>query len=348
MMMIPFFAALFISLQAGAYPPPCNPEPVVKNVQIQRREITVSIIGFDRPALPTDSKGPTVDRCFNYWKKAMDREIANKPDLVVLPEGVDSWVGMTPAGKRDWVLKRGNLLLEKFRGYAREHSCYLVFNSYRQKSDGGQCNTSYMIDREGDVIAVYDKVYPTPTAIEWEEFPISPGLKPVVVDTDFGRVGFVTCFDLNFEDLREEYRKLAPDVLCFCSAYSGDFWQRVWSYGCGCHLVAATVGKLSKDISGPSGEALFHFHDYFQTATAKINTNCTVCHLDGNRQKILAAIAKYGPRFQFRSPGAVGCVTLFSTDPDLDVMDVVREFDIELWPDYYSRSQSTRLKALKD
>lgn len=332
---------LCASLADGAFPPPCDPTPVQKPVQVVRREIVVSIIGGERPSAPPAQR--TVANCFAHWKKLMDAEIYNKPDLVVLPEGVDSWHGMKDVDKRDWVKVRGDRLLKLFQAYAREHACYLVFNSYRQRKDGGQSNTSFMLDREGDVIGVYDKVYPTPGEIKWKNFPITPGKAPVAVDADFGRVAFATCYDLNFRDLIEANRKLKPDIICFCSAYNGDFWQRVWSYTCHSYLIAATVGpRLAKDVAGPAGEVIYHLHDYFTTCTVKINTNFRVCHLDDNWQNLKAAEMKYGRRIEVRKSGAVGAVTILSNDPQLPIDDVVKEFGLILREDYYDRSVRLR------
>ena len=336
------FALCASVLTAEESAPPCDPKPVKKPVVSVRREIKVSIIGADRPQGPEDVSRVSAKSCFAYWKRWMDKEIANKPDLVVLPEGVLSYRGYGPDKKRIVVQKCGDGLLKLFQAYAKEHACYLSFNAYRQRSDGKFSNTSFFIDREGDVIAVYDKVYPTPYEIEWKEFPIVPGEGPVVVDTDFGRVGFATCFDLNFRDLIEAYAREKPDVICFQSAYDGDFWRRVWSYTCRAYLVGCTVGKLAKEIDGPSGEVIMHSHNYFYTSTTKINTNCRVIHLDGNWAGIQKAIDKYGDRFEMRNPGAVGAVTILSHDPSLPIDEIVKEFGLVLWDDYYARSVRMR------
>lgn len=335
-------------LSAPANPPPCDPTPIRKDVRVVRREIVVSIIGEERPWTLDDSKR-TLEGCWRYWKAAMDKEVVNRPDLVVLPECIDSdWAGATGAAKRRWIeTVRGDGLLTRFQAYAKEHGCYLVFNSYRQRTDGRFANCSYAIDRAGDVIACYDKVYPTPGEIENADFPVVPGPGPVVVETDFGRLGFATCFDLNFRDLIEAYAKEKPDVICFCSAYNGDFWQRVWSYTCRAHLIAATSGALAKDVVGPSGEQLYHLHDYFRTCTVTINTNCRVCHLDDNWTNLRRAEAKYGRRIEVRKSGAVGTVTVLSHDPSLPVDDVIREFGLILWDDYYARSVRLRGGPLK-
>ena len=82
-------AAVALVAQAEAFPPPCDPVPVKKPVKVVRREIKVSIVGEARMNKPKDLKWD-VQKVIDYWYEAMDREIGEKPDLVVLPEGIDN------------------------------------------------------------------------------------------------------------------------------------------------------------------------------------------------------------------------------------------------------------------
>ena len=58
------------------------------SARAERREIAVSGIGLDRPSLPPVAE--SVPKVVKYWIDAMDREIGNRPDLVVLPECCDT------------------------------------------------------------------------------------------------------------------------------------------------------------------------------------------------------------------------------------------------------------------
>lgn len=333
--------AVLVESYATADPPPCDPAPVVKDVTVHRREITVSIVGLPRPSVP--AAGASVESCVRYWTRGIDREIFKKPDLIVLPESVDCWQGMSRAQVRDWVVHiRGDGLLKAFQAYAKKHRSYLVFNSYRQRSDGRFANSTFALDRDGDVVAVYDKAYPTKWEIECPHLTIVPGERPVAVDTDFGRLSFVTCFDLNFRDLMEAVASLKPDVVAFCSAYHGGFWQRAWALTCRSYFVGSTLGEKAKNVWGPSGEPIFLLDDYFKTGSVRINTNCEVCHLDYNWDALRRAEAKYGPRMTVRDPGSVGCVTLLSNDPALKAETLLKEFGIEPLDDYYARSVRLR------
>ena len=122
-----FVVAPFVWLSWAGLPPPCDPVPVKKPVKVVRREIKVSIIGADRPQGPADVSQATAENCFAYWKRWMDKEIANRPDLVVLPEGVLSYRGYGAEKKLVVVRNCGDRLLKLFQGYAKEHACYLSF-----------------------------------------------------------------------------------------------------------------------------------------------------------------------------------------------------------------------------
>ena len=104
----------------GDNPPPCNPQPVVKPVKVVRREIKVAIIGEERMFKPKDLKW-NVQEVIDYWYEAMDREIGNKPDLVVLPECCDTVPTKSQAEKAAWIRLRGDAVLDAVRKYAAAH-----------------------------------------------------------------------------------------------------------------------------------------------------------------------------------------------------------------------------------
>ena len=190
---------------------------------------------------------------------------------------------------------------------------------------------------------MYDKCFPMTTEMENADFPVVPGTEAVVADTDFGRVGFAICFDLNFPELVRAYAAKRPDVMLFTAAFDGDFLQRVWARECQAHVVSATTGSALPDrVIDPAGGELRNENYYMPTFTAYINTNCRVMHLDFNGDRFPGIIRKYGRRVTIRNPGSVGTVTLVSNDPDLPVDDVVKEFGLEPLSDYFSRVRRVR------
>lgn len=314
------------------------PTLVKKAVNVRRREIYVHILGNDL-LVASDASQMTVERMLNYWLGELERGAGYQPDLIVLPEICDVYIGNVNTQQRlDWLQRRGNVILDAFREYAKAHNAYLVYPSYRDLGDGKLANCSILIDRQGDVVGIYDKVYPTIGDIERNG--VVPGKEPVVVETDFGTLGFVICFDLNFWDLQEAYAKLRPNVLAFSSYYHGSLMQQSWAYRCQSYLLAATVGRIEKNIVAPDGTIIDDEHSYYSRLINKINTNFALVHLDFNAAKIEAALKAYGRRITMHNNNGLGCVLLTSNDENLQISDVIKEYGIELWDDYYARSQA--------
>ena len=312
-----------------------------------RREITVSVIGLPRPALPVAEA--SVAKAIDYWTRGMDREIANRPDLVVLPECCDTVPAKTQADKARWIRLRGAKVLEAMQAYAAKHSCYIAYPAHRERGDGRFANSCFLIDRKGNVAAVYDKVFPTPGEAGSADCPVIPGEEAVVAETDFGRVGFAICFDLNFPELMSQYAEKRPDVIVFPSFFDGDFMQRQWARECQAYLISSTCsGMLPSRIIDPAGGELRNENYYMPTFTATINTNCRVMHLDFNREKFADVIRKYGRRVTIRNPGSVGTVTLVSNDPALAADEVMKEFGLEPLSDYFTRARRVRAAAIEN
>ena len=316
-----------------------------ESVRVRHREIAVSVIGLARPSFRLEEA--SVSKVIDYWTAGMDKEIANRPDLIVLPEGCDMLSAIRDANRAKWVRMRGTKIQEALQAYAAEHRCYIVYSAHRLRDDGRFANSCILIDRAGKVVAIYDKCFPMTTEMENKEFPIVPGSEPVVVETDFGRLGFAICFDLNFPELMRAYAAKKPDVIAFVAAFDGDFLQRSWAHECQSYVVSSTTGPALPDrVIDPAGGELRNENYYMPTFTAYINTNCRVMHLDFNRDRFPDLMRKYGRRVTIRNPGSVGAVTLVSNDPDLPVDSVMKEFNFEPLTDYLARARRIRMEHL--
>ncbi|MBR4223132.1 MAG: carbon-nitrogen hydrolase family protein [Victivallales bacterium] len=325
------------------------PKIVAKKVEARPREVMVNIIGND---LAVANGNTDVDKMIQYWLKDIKLCENTRPDLIVLPEICDIYhdllgiPGDADAKKRrdDWLDKRGNKILDAFREYASAHRTYIVYPTYRDRGNGHVSNCSLLIDREGDVIACYDKVYPTVGDIEKGAI---PGTKPVIAQTDFGTMGFAICFDLNFWDLLDAYAPLRPNVMAFSSYYHGNLMQATWAYRCQSYFLGATIGTLEKNIVLPDGTVRDAIHSFCTYLVGTINTNYKIVHIDCNRQRVKDAFAKYGRKLTVHNNNDLGVLLLISNDPDLPVGTIIQEFGIETWDEYYARSTQARLNALK-
>lgn len=320
-----------------------EPKIVKKEVVVRPREVVVTVLGADLPAMPRNGKA-TVEAVKAHWQRQLDKELPLRPDLIVFPEICDQFKSIRGEAKRAWLEERGDAILLWMQELARQHQCYIAYPTHRDLAPGRYSNCTIFIDREGDVIGIYDKNYPT---INDMNFGTLPGPEALLITTDFGTLGGVICFDLNFWELLERYAAAQPDVLVFSSYYHGGLMQSVWAYRCQAWFLGSAIGRLESTVLNPVGEVTAKSTCYYDNITTTINTNCRLVHLDFNRAKLSQLSGKYGRRVTMHDPGNLGSVLLTSHDPELPIDEVIRDLALELWSDYYRRSSDARFEALK-
>ena len=127
---------------------------------------------------------------------ARRREAAAGADLIVLPE-------VWPGANRQYTLQ--DPPIAAMAEVARRHKTYIVSPIYRR--DGTAVyNSSVLIDRQGKIAGVYDKVYPVmhePNGKGGEFAGVKgrSGSDAPVFQADFGRVGMAICFDGQFPEV---------------------------------------------------------------------------------------------------------------------------------------------------
>lgn len=136
-----------------------------------------------------------------YLKKHADKEL----DLVVLPEffstGIDheSFVN-SPEDES------GGETIGFIKSLAKRYNTNIVAGTVIEKSGDKLYNTSFVINREGEVVDKYRKIHLYNYMGGTEGERITPGDRFVTVDLDFAKVGVGICFDIRYP---QHYRKLA-------------------------------------------------------------------------------------------------------------------------------------------
>jgi len=290
-------------------------------------------------SLSLPGMGPEAGRTAKVIKRTadwIDRASSDEPDLMVLPESFNG-LGLEP---RDWALSAEEVpgpFTEMVSARASEHSTYVVCPIVRR--DGGKIyNSALLYDRSGNPVSRYDKVHPT---IGEMDQGVLPGINGVVAEADFGRVGFAICFDLNFPDLRNYYRREKPDIIVFPSMYRGGIQLRLWAYEIGCFVVSATPGEQSQ-IVNPLGRVLVESYNYDRIISREINLDFEILHLDYNSDRFDAIRGKYGTRVSIEVASPEGIFALYSQDPCLTSREIVEEFSMETRGDYFRRASRIR------
>ena len=94
-------------------------------------------------------------------------------------------------------------------GLAAKHHFYIVAGLY-ERAGKAIYNTAVLLDRDGKLTGRYHKV-----CIPREEVDggIMPGTEYPVFDADFGRVGLMICWDLEFPEVARELAARGAEVI---------------------------------------------------------------------------------------------------------------------------------------
>jgi len=87
---------------------------------------------------------------------------------------------------------------------AKELNAYIYSGSFVEKQGCKYYNTSILFDRAGKNIGDYRKIHLFSYKSREPEL-LTPGEKISVIETEFGRIGLATCYDLRFPEL---FRKM--------------------------------------------------------------------------------------------------------------------------------------------
>ena len=173
--------------------------PVVADNQVGRPVRVVSI-GF--------TQGHSLDEIGDL----VDQEGARGADLIALPE--------TCRGQNEKSLETlDGPTITAIARLARKHQTYIVCPIDRKEGEK-RFNSAVLLDRKGQVVSTYNKLYPV-----WQEEcakqpAVNPGEGSTVHQTDFGRVGFAICFDVNWGPLWERLSNQGAELVIWPSAYS--------------------------------------------------------------------------------------------------------------------------------
>jgi predicted amidohydrolase len=126
-------------------------------------------------------------------------------------------------------------VLAACREAAKRHGIWLHIGSLAVLADNGKvANRGFVIDREGNVRARYDKLHlfdvDLPTGESWRESNVySPGQGVVLVNgTPVGKLGLTICYDLRFPGLFARLAEADADVIAVPAAFTVPTGRAHW------------------------------------------------------------------------------------------------------------------------
>jgi len=307
------------------------------------KNVKISLLGFKiLNGNFNDDLSLNVETMINYFAQNLVKVLPDNPDIILFPEACDSYANFTPEQDRIYYKFRGEKILNYLCDAAKKNHCNIAYSATRNISDDEKYpfrNSTQIIGRDGKVIGVYDKNHIM--VEENTQCDTAYGTEAKVIDSDIGKIACMICFDLNFNVLLEKYKTQKPDLILFSSWYHGGLKQQEWAYECGSYFASAIAGTQSRIIN-PFGEVIASTTNYNNFATGKVNLDCTLAHLSYNWNKFIEMKKKYGEGVTIHDPGYFGIALITCERDDMTVMDMIKEFDIELFDDYLERALKHR------
>jgi predicted amidohydrolase len=214
----------------------------------------------------------TIEKNLQMIGDMLDKAGAAKADVVCLSENV---VGR---GLDMALLERARLtssrILPLLAEKARRYRMYIV-TTFEQPDGNAVYNTAVLIDREGRQAAKYRKVH---LPLAEAEMGYTPGSDYSVVDTDFGRVGILICWDNWFSEPARILRLKGAELLLWPLAGDSvahlDAITRARAFDNGVYLVASTTtAGANSRIVDPMGEVLGEASGRFDLVVKDIDLN---------------------------------------------------------------------------
>jgi len=101
---------------------------------------------------------------------------------------------------------------------ARELGAWVFSGSFVESRGGKYYNSSILFDRTGKSVAVYSKIHLFTYNSKEAEI-LTPGTELVVVDTEFGKMGLSTCYDLRFPEMFRRMNDMGAEFFLVTSGW---------------------------------------------------------------------------------------------------------------------------------
>jgi predicted amidohydrolase len=263
--------------------------------------------------------------------RIVDAEAALGTDVIALPETWTGQIGHAPE-------RLEGPTVSALAAVARRHRTWIVCPIDRQ--DGRRrLNTAVLLDREGRIAGLYDKVYPY-----WSEFDLRPPVEPAaevpVFQTDFGRLGIAICFDANFPSVWRRLAEQGCELVIWPSAYSAGTTLQAHALVHHFYIVSSTGTRdcVVYDITG--AEIRYEKSDQINVTRITLDLDRGIYHYDFNLDRLPGLLREHGDDVveETRLEREKWFV-LRSRRPGVSARELARRYGLEELRDYVDRSR---------
>ena len=177
--------------------------------------------------IQTESNGTKEENEEKVFKQ-LNEAVKDKPDIICLTELFLSWGKDFNGG----IVKQEEI--KKYQDFANNNNVNIILGSVALESNipGKSTNTSFVIDRSGNIVGRYDKIYMykvnKPDFVFDENDDTIPGKEPGIFELDGIKVGVGICFDLRFPEYFRELTKNGVRVIFLPSHFNKKTGSIAW------------------------------------------------------------------------------------------------------------------------
>ena len=167
-----------------------------------------------------DNKEKNIENATSMILKA----VKQNADFIVLPEMFNC-----PYSNEKFIEyceeETNSLTLSKIAKLADENNTYILAGSIPEKEDSKIFNTSYLFDKNGEIIAKHRKMHLFDIDVKGkiyfkESDTLSSGNKITIAKTEFGNVGIGICYDIRFPELARLMVNAGAEILFYPGAFN--------------------------------------------------------------------------------------------------------------------------------
>lgn len=159
-------------------------------------------------------KEVNLNKIEHFIKRNSDKKL----DLVIMPEffstGVDHELFLNSPEDEN-----GGQVIEFLSNLAKSYNTNIIAGTIIEKSGDKLYNSSFAINRNGEILAKYHKIHLFNYLGGTEGERITAGDKEIVVDFDFGKVGIGVCFDIRYPLHYKKLAKMGAELIVLPTAW---------------------------------------------------------------------------------------------------------------------------------
>ncbi|MGE3975150.1 MAG: carbon-nitrogen hydrolase family protein [Bdellovibrionales bacterium] len=154
-----------------------------------------------------------------------------QPDFVSFPE--NSLYLRLSEGEKCQFVGIEDAVFDSLKKWAKDHGCVLHLGSVPLKGNGFQYNATVLIEADGSIKSVYNKMHLFDVDIQghrsYRESDIfKHGEEPSIIEVKGWKIGLTICYDLRFSELFHYYGRREVDVIAVPSAFTVPTGKAHW------------------------------------------------------------------------------------------------------------------------